>query len=159
MMGLFVGELALRVSSGPDQDFRTFLHVVHTTLIDAYKHQDFQYRQLLQQLDLPPAAPRNPLFDVWFAFQQVDQSEVVLSEKLKFVKHINNNTVALFDLLLRGYEIDGQIQFRFEYYRKIFREERIAQFAGYYLDILEQVLANDQVSLHQIRLQGQENMV
>lgn len=159
MMGLFVGELALRISSGPDQDFRTFLHVVHTTLIDAYKHQDFQYRQLLQQLDLPPAAPRNPLFDVWFAFQQVDQSEVVLSEKLKFVKHINNNTVALFDLLLRGYEIDGQIQFRFEYYRKIFREERMAQFAGYYLDILDQVLANDRVSLRQIRLQGQENMV
>lgn len=159
IMGLFVGELALRSKINSPSGFSSFLKQLNEDVIAAFENQDFQYRELKEKLQPSTEPGRNALFDVWFAFQQVTQSQIKISESTTFIKQINNNTVALFDLLLRAYETDEEIQFRFEYCTKLFTRETIENFAGHYEAILQQVINDDQVEIGNIDIMLSEKEI
>lgn len=142
MLGLFVGELAMRVQVQEEMQMHDLIRAVHEKGVAAFANQDFQYRDLIEALGLDGAAARNPLFDTWFSYQRVESPEICLRPDLTLVKLINDNTVALFDLLLRVYEVEDVFELRIEYWTKLFREETICQIAALYMQLLEQVAAD-----------------
>lgn len=156
MIGLFVGELALRSTIDPANSFHVFLQQLNNDSIDAFKNQDFQYRDLKEKMQPAVAEGRNALFDVWFAFQKLVQPQVEVTESITFIKKINDNTTALFDLLLRAYETDNEIEFRFEYATSLFNRDTIEHFAIYYKNILQQVIRNDREPVNKIDIRQLE---
>jgi len=152
MLGLFVGGLALRTPVRGGDTFRAFFSEMKTAVSDAFEHQDYPYQDLEEVLNLPVEGGRNMLFDTWFAYQKTEKSEVKLTGSLKFKKRVNPNTVALFDLLLRAYEMDGRILFRFEYWEKLFDHPTVERFGECYRHVLLQLIERPHLPIEQVEL-------
>ncbi|MET0463359.1 MAG: condensation domain-containing protein [Chitinophagaceae bacterium] len=143
MLGLFVGELCLFIDIQPGMSVKELISVVHKKGVEAFSNQDFDYRDMLEMYPEFTVSPnRNAVFDTWFSYQVTDSSEIVLADNLSLVKMVNDNTVAMFDLLLRIYQTGDTLELRMEYYRHLFREETIASIADIYMSVLG-IVAND----------------
>lgn len=77
VIGLFSNTVVLRtqVGSGP---FRDYLQQVRRVALDAFSHQDLPFEQVVDALRPERSAAHPPLFQVLFALQSTDASELAL---------------------------------------------------------------------------------
>ncbi len=77
VVGLFSNTVVLRsqVRPGP---FREYLQQVRRAALDAFSHQDLPFEQVVDALRPERSAAHPPLFQVLFALQSTDSSELVL---------------------------------------------------------------------------------
>jgi non-ribosomal peptide synthase protein (TIGR01720 family) len=77
VVGLFSNTVVLRsqVRPGP---FRDYLQQVRRAALDAFSHQDLPFEQVVDALRPERSAAHPPLFQVLFALQSTDSSELVL---------------------------------------------------------------------------------
>jgi amino acid adenylation domain-containing protein len=80
IVGLFVNPVALRADASGHLPFRTFLHQVRQTVLEALDHQDYPYALLVERL-LPNRDPsRSPLCEVTFMLQRAQGFEAGLRQ-------------------------------------------------------------------------------
>ncbi|MCE3296531.1 MAG: amino acid adenylation domain protein [Crocinitomicaceae bacterium] len=151
MIGLFVNTLALRTEVSPELSFVELMNRVKNHVLDAYDNQDLPFEQLINELNLPRDASRNPLFDVMFAYQD-ERKQSFRSADMEVYKASIDTDVSRFDLSLDVIESKEKIALRFEFATSLFKKETVQKYAEYLQRIIRQVLEKPAVTIREIDL-------
>lgn len=140
--GMFVNTLALRNRVDSDRSFSDFLFSVQESAMRAFDHHTFQYEELVETLDIPRTAGRNPLFDVFFSYRQEMEGLKLSNSNIK-IEHYNASPkiTAKFDLNLAILDSE-EISLSFTYRTDLFKQSSISRFSDYMIRIIETVLEN-----------------
>jgi amino acid adenylation domain-containing protein len=158
MMGMFVNTLPIRNYPTADIGFSAFLQQVKAKVLACFQNQSYQYEDLVDELRVKRTTDRNPLFDVLFTYQRLDEAKVE-ADGVIFEPYPSTHNLSQFDLTLWGLELNGQLTFRFEYCTALFKKESIQNFIGYFKSILSSVLAEPEGIVGNIAiLQGEERI-
>ncbi|MCP5046251.1 MAG: amino acid adenylation domain-containing protein, partial [bacterium] len=151
IMGMFVNTLPLRNYPRGDLTFPVFLGQVTKRTLEAFANQDYPYEELVGILPVSRDTGRNPLFDVMFALQNQETSNLELPG-LTLTPYDFENKVSQFDLTLSATEIADGLFFSFEYAASLFREETVQRFTGYFKVALSGVLESPGAKLSDIEI-------
>jgi amino acid adenylation domain-containing protein/non-ribosomal peptide synthase protein (TIGR01720 family) len=141
IIGMFVNMLAMRNRPEGSRTYREFLREVKENSLKAYDHQDYQFEELVDRLNLRRDLSRNPLFDTMFALQNMNIEAMELTG-VKLSPYRLETGTTIFDLSITSMETTEGIGFTLEYCTRLFRKETMERLAGHYLKILEEVTVN-----------------
>jgi tyrocidine synthetase-3 len=142
IIGLFINTLVLRSQVTGERKFSQFLQEVKKNALSAFENQDFFYEQLVRKLGLDGIAgdtPGNPLFNVMLVLQNMDMPDIELPG-LKVTRDLCDTRAAKFDLALYCEEIERKLCFKFEYSRRLFKEETVLRYSRYFSRVIFEVL-------------------
>jgi bacitracin synthase 3 len=149
IVGMFVNTLAMRNYPEGDKTFREFLEEVKENALAAYENQDYQFEELIGQLNIRRDLSRNPLFDTMFVLQNMDNQELSM-EELKITSQPIKNIIAKFDLTLTAVETGDKVKFDMEYCTKLYKAETVARIVRHYIRVIKEITENPQRKLKEI---------
>ncbi|HLP61753.1 MAG TPA: D-alanine--poly(phosphoribitol) ligase subunit DltA, partial [Candidatus Deferrimicrobium sp.] len=155
VMGMFVNTLALRNFPQGENTFKEFLREVKKRTLNAFAHQDYPYDELVEAVNARRDPGRNPLFDVMLALQNIAIPNVEIPG-LKLKRYDYKNRAAKFDMVLMVYEVEKNLSFTFEYGTKLFKQETIERFVGYFKNIISWVTTNPGPKIAEIEILSEE---
>lgn len=135
MIGMFVNTLVMRNQPVGSKVYEDFLQEVKRNALEAYAHQDFQFEELVEKLNIQRDTGRNPIFDVMFTLQNVDVKSFSF-EGLTLTRYKQESKVAKFDIAFSATEGDKEIDFLVEYSSKLFKKETIERMVAHFLKII-----------------------
>ncbi|MCP5053199.1 MAG: amino acid adenylation domain-containing protein, partial [bacterium] len=152
IIGFFVNMLALKTGPGSYKTFRQFLARVRQKAIQAYDNQDYPFEELVNKLQIPREPGRHPLVDTVFAMMDTaaGTGETESPEPAESPSTFYRNSH--FDLSFFAADAGDSIDICIEYSTSLFRHSTIEHLAGYYTEILEQVVKNPGICLDNIKV-------
>jgi amino acid adenylation domain-containing protein len=153
LIGFFVNMLALRTDLSGDPTFRGLLGRVKEVAFAAYAHQDLPFEKLVEELRPVRDLSRQPLFQVLFALQNVPREELVVSGVSLRPFGVEAVTAKL-DLSLYLHETPEGLRGVLEYASDLFDGATIARVAGYFVRLLDGIVADADVRLSALPLIG-----
>ncbi|MGD2084988.1 MAG: amino acid adenylation domain-containing protein [Candidatus Aminicenantes bacterium] len=151
IIGMFVNTLALRNFPFAALTFKEFLKDVRNKTLEAFENQDYLYENLIDQLNLTRDLSRNPLFDVMFMLQNFNIPGIELPQ-LKVKPYEVNNLTSKFDLTLQATETGEILEFTLEYCIRLFREDTIKRFIGYFKKITAYIVENPKMKISEMEI-------
>ncbi|PMB02622.1 non-ribosomal peptide synthetase, partial [Fischerella thermalis CCMEE 5273] len=155
MVGMFVNTLALRNDPKADLRMDRFVNEVAKNTLEALDHQDYPFELLVEKLDLNRDRSRHPLFDVMFAFENVDSAQADVDD-FEVRPYPYENKTTKFDLECKVTEQQGGVQFVLEYSRSLFRRETVERMADHLVRILTVISKDMKVPIGEIELVGRK---
>ncbi len=150
-IGMFVNTLALRNFPKIEYSFRNFLKEVKEKTLNAFKHQEYPFEKLVENVAADLDNSHNPLFDVMFTFQNLDIPELHIPG-LVLKPYPHESVTAKFDLNLISIKKNEALLFTMEYSTKLFKVDTINRFAGYFKDVIAAILENRDTKLGDIEM-------
>ncbi|HEX6292107.1 MAG TPA: amino acid adenylation domain-containing protein [Herpetosiphonaceae bacterium] len=152
LIGMFVSTLALRVNLGDQPSFRELLRRVRNVTAAAYEHQDLPFEQLLEELKHPRSLSYSPIFQIFFALQNVPTPPVDLP-RLRISRFETGNNSVKFDLTLNIEEMSGGgLMACFDYRTDLFLPATIERMAEHYQILLDAILADPEQTITRLPL-------
>lgn len=145
IMGMFVNMLAIRNKPMAKKKFIDFFHEVKENTIQALKNQEYQFDDLIEQLDIKRTLNRNALFDVCFDFQNMETHDLNI-DGIKISPFQFDTQTSAYDLVLtcqqqsKNKEIDCFIDFSTD----LFNEDTMERMQSNYKTILESILKDSE---------------
>ena len=109
LIGFFVNTVVLRTDVSGNPTFRELLQRVRQVAMGAYAHQDIPFEKLVAELQPDRTLSHSPLFQVFFAFQNVPRLPLDLPGVDVTSLEVQSGT-AKFDLSLYLWEEDGGLE-------------------------------------------------
>ncbi|MCP4155327.1 MAG: amino acid adenylation domain-containing protein, partial [bacterium] len=159
IIGMFINTLVLRTRPQGEKTVIQFLEDVKTKTSNAYENQEYQFEDLLDNLDIERDISRNPLFDVLFSWHSMIRStsaEEALDLPTVKNTYRSSRQVAKFDLSWIGFEGDDKIFFNIDYCTKLFKKETIERFIVYFKNIVSTIIREPHIKLSQIEFMPAE---
>ncbi len=137
-IGMFVNTIALRNQPVGTKTVADFLQEAKANSVAAMEHQDYPYGELVKKLhwDTPG---RNPLFDVMFAYQSEQMTDVVFGDKKADLLPIPITT-AKYDFTFNVMPRETGVIIMAEYCTDLFKENTVQRFIDGYKQIVAQML-------------------
>ncbi len=151
LMGMFVNTVAMRNYPKGEKTFKEFLFEIRETALGAFENEEYQFEELVSNLNIPRDNARNPLFDVVFVLENMN-IEGVKVEGLEFKPYAFETKTSKFDFSLIAKKEEGEIKFNFEYCTKLFKKETIERLAEHYVNILKAIAENLEVKLSEVNI-------
>ncbi|MGF9966589.1 amino acid adenylation domain-containing protein [Bacillus rhizoplanae] len=151
MMGVFVNTLAIRSKVDGELPFTQYLQTIKQKTLHALEHQEYQFEDLVEKLDIERSLNRNPLFDVMFAFQNMEMGEWNV-QGLTFKQYDLSHQSEKFDLTWDVTEQNGQIEIVLSYATSLFTRETIEKMTVHFIRILEGIVDNSTIPINQIEM-------
>ncbi|HLP61074.1 MAG TPA: amino acid adenylation domain-containing protein, partial [Candidatus Deferrimicrobium sp.] len=155
IVGMFVNTLALRNFPASGRAFTDFLMEIKERTLAAFQNQDYPFEELVDRVVKNRDTARNPLFDVMFAFQNMDVPGMEIPGLILKPYEFENKT-AKFDLNLDGREENGKLYFNLEYGTRLFKEETARRFCVYFKNIVNAIIENPGIRPVEIEMMGEE---
>jgi len=149
IIGMFVNTLVMRNFPEGNKIFLEFLREVKENALQGFEHQDYQFEELVDKLDVPRDLSRNPLFDMMFSLQNMDIAALEFNG-LKLFPYEFTNKVAKFDLSLEVVEVNKCLEFTLQYYTKLFKRESIERLCRHFVNILKSIVIQPQIKIADI---------
>ncbi|MBD2414279.1 non-ribosomal peptide synthetase [Nostoc calcicola FACHB-389] len=149
LIGFFVNTLVLRTDLSGNPTFQQLLSRVRTSALEAYKHQDLTFDQLVEALNPERNVSHTPLFQVMFDFRNaplLPEMPDLVANQLKV-----ENETAQFDLSL-SVEVGQRLMVSFEYNTDLFDGTTIARMLEHFQNLLSAIVANPQTQLSDLSL-------
>ncbi len=151
IIGLFVNSLAIRSCPTDEKSVFGFVTEIKERLYLSYQNQDYPFDKLVEKLRIPRVAGRNPLYDVAFVMHNMETPRLEI-EGLYCESYPVDLNSAKFDLTLYAVEEQGEVSLDFEYSTELFAAETIRRLAGWYLRIVEQLIADPACKLGDVTI-------
>ncbi|HEX8242788.1 MAG TPA: condensation domain-containing protein, partial [Longimicrobium sp.] len=155
LIGFFVNTLVLRTDLGGDLSFREVLGRVREATLGAYEHQELPFEKLVAELQPERSLSHSPLFQVSFSLTSVEGSRPGLPG-LRIESAYTDSETAKFDLSLAVNEGSRGLHAALTYGTDLFDESTIRRMLGHLERVLEQVGADGELRLSELRLLGEE---
>ncbi|MEO1624116.1 MAG: amino acid adenylation domain-containing protein, partial [Bacteroidota bacterium] len=153
-VGFYTNTLVLRNQFEPTDDWTSLLRKVRQTTLDAFRHSDYPFDDLVEALGVKRDLSRSPIFDVWvqLAEQGNDTTSLFQLDGLTVADFPVENTVSKFDLAFFFEETKDGILLDLEYNTSLFEQHTIEALLTYYQQLILQLQASTATSLKDIRL-------
>ncbi len=151
IVGMFVNTLAMRNRPEGEKTYKQFLQSVKNNCIEAYKHQDYPFEDLVTKLDIRRDMSRNPMFDTMFTLQNTGSSNINI-EGLKILPFDSEEKFSKFDFSLDALETNEGIKFTLEYCTKLFTKETMETLSVYFINIIKEIVKNHDIKLSEIEI-------
>jgi amino acid adenylation domain-containing protein len=156
IIGFFVNQLVLISSPKKEKTFSHFLKEVKDQVLTAFENQDYPLEELLEQLGIKRKPGHHPLFDVVFTLNRLetnnDRQDQKETQREIAVQYNVKNPTAKYDLVMACLERGDTLSFSIEYAARLFKEETIRRFIGYFKEIAIAVLQDKHIHLGDIQL-------
>ncbi|MGB3467872.1 MAG: condensation domain-containing protein, partial [Cyclobacteriaceae bacterium] len=159
MLGMFVNTLALRLHVDSGTSFTEYLASLKERVLSSFDHQNYQYEELIDALQLARDTSRNPLFDVMFNYTREEAATFVQERGLEGLEasHLKQaNIVAKFDLTLNVTHTETDIKLSFNYNIDLFKESTIVRFCDYLRRIIDEVTLDANRKIYDIDILSEE---
>jgi len=137
-IGMFVNTVVLRSKPVGEKTAAEFMTEVKTDSIDAIEYQDYPYGELVKKLNIS-SGDRNPLFDVMFAYQSEEMTDIVFGDSKAEILSVPITT-SKYDFTFNLMPRENGAVLMAEYCTDLFKESTIQRFITGYKLILEQML-------------------
>jgi acyl carrier protein/NADP-dependent 3-hydroxy acid dehydrogenase YdfG len=151
IIGMFVNMMPMRCRLRPDKPFKEFLMEVKEKVLAAVENQDYQFDRLVSALGLKRDPSGNPLFNVVFNMINVDGGEAG-DTNLKVLSYEYKHEATVFDLILSASEGTEMVTMALKYSTQLFKQTTIEKMIERYVDIINHVLANSEITLEDIKV-------
>ncbi|MDQ1350460.1 MAG: hypothetical protein QG657_762 [Acidobacteriota bacterium] len=155
IIGVFVNTLVLRNYPWGESTFEEFLRGIKEKTLEAFENQDYQFENLVDKVEKIRDTGRNPMFDVMFIMQNVDSPKINMPNA-RVKPYPYQNLTAKFDLKLDCVERIEEIELRFEYSTRLFKEDTLKRFIRYFLRIVSTVTTNPAKKIGDIEIISDE---
>jgi non-ribosomal peptide synthetase component F len=150
-MGLFANTLAIRNNLNQNLSFIAFLSKVKENTLEAFDNQDFQFEDLISELNVDRDNSKHQSIDILFSFNNIEHDRfeipVLITEPIFY-----ENKITKLDLELDCAYSENELEFTFTYYKKVFNRSTIERFIEYFKNIFHSVILNRNVKLSEIHL-------
>ncbi|AXY73694.1 amino acid adenylation domain-containing protein [Paraflavitalea soli] len=151
VMGLFVNTLPVKCQVEGTLTFQQFLARVKTKVLTCFEQQSYPYDELVNQLNIERNTSRNLLFDVMFAYLNIQEAKLEFPG-LTLSPYDFKHPVSKFDYTLQAYDNGEQIHMSIEYATDLFRRPTIERFTRYFNTILQTVTATPAIQVAAISM-------
>ncbi|WP_444626224.1 amino acid adenylation domain-containing protein [Flavobacterium columnare] len=151
-IGFYANTLALRTNVEKTQSFLNLLQYNKTQLLEAYKHQEYPFDELVSNLKLPYNSSRNPLFDVMISLQENSNSNIIALENTTIKKIIPQDETSKFDLTFSFHQEEDKLNLELNYDSDIYEEFFIKNLIAHFSNILEKVARNSDQLISEIEI-------
>jgi len=139
VIGMLVNTLAMRNYPSGDKFFKEFLQEVKIRALAAFKNQEYPFEELVDNITLNRDTGRNPVFDVMFSLQNIEEYKNEAAEITEQDSYLHIKGTSKFDLNLAAIEIGDRILCRLQYSTSLFKPESIEKIIGYFKNILKEL--------------------
>ncbi len=151
IIGMFVNTLAMRNYPEQNKTIVKLIREVKENSLKVYENQDYQFEELVEKLNITRDVSRNPLFDMVFAMQNIEQTEVRLKDLYVKVYEADNK-ISKFDITFTAAETGEKIRLNIQYCTKLYKKDTIERMYGHLIKILRQTIENPEVQIKEIEL-------
>ncbi|ADL53611.1 non-ribosomal peptide synthetase [Clostridium cellulovorans] len=155
LMGMFVNTLVLKAELSDDKSFFELLQEVKENVVGAFDNQNYQFEELIEDLNLPRDLSRNPVFDVMFSLFSVDDNDTSM-DGLNIKPLSLENEISKFDITLAALEMGKNIEFTMEYSTKLFKKQTIERMMKHYINLLEVIVDKPKALVSDIDINSSE---
>ena len=145
-IGMFVNTIALRNKPVGTKSVAEFLQEVKENSVNAINHQDYPYGVLVKKLDIH-TPDLNPLFDVMFAYQSEQMTDVVFGDKKVELLPVPITT-SKYDFTFNVMPRENDVVIMAEYCTDLFKEHTVQRFVNGYKLVLAQMLDSQKFLKH-----------
>ncbi|MCP4147631.1 MAG: AMP-binding protein, partial [bacterium] len=151
LIGLFINVLAIRNTPRKEKLVGDFLEEVKGNTLRAFENQEYPFGELVEKLDPGKKIGRNPIYDVELLLQNFEMP-VMETEGLRFTPYETELTNTQVDITLTIIETTGTLTFTLNYCTDLFKQGTMERFFKHYLNILEAVSINREISLGDVEM-------
>ncbi len=152
-LGIFINMLAIRLKPNRSQAFLTFLEEVKHTVLEGYRHQDYPFDVLVNELNLPRETSRSPLFDVMVLLEKQDAKQIANSlQSVDIEEYVVELDNAKYDLTFHFTETPSGLSLRLEYNAELYSCLRMDRMGQHLKVLLKEIVDNPVQSASSINL-------
>jgi amino acid adenylation domain-containing protein/FkbH-like protein len=151
VIGMFVNTLAMRNFPEGDKTFFEFLEDVKRNSIEAYEHEQYQFEELVEKLEIRRDISRNPIFDTVFVMQSGEEEKIEV-EGITFSPYELEKRISKFDLTLSAMEAQDGLYMDIEYSTKLFKRETIERMKEHFIKLIEEIIEDKDKKISVINL-------
>ncbi|KPV55998.1 hypothetical protein QJ48_30065, partial [Paenibacillus sp. A3] len=157
LLGMFVSTLAIRSAPAREKTFRQYIEELKEITMSAYEHADYPFEELVEQVVQQRDISRNPIFDVMFALQNMEQFELSMTD-VKVSSYELDNSISKFDLSLFVSEQGDRLHCALEYATALFEPGTIARWRDNFIVLLRHVVSDPEIPLGKADLLGSQDL-
>ncbi|WP_157357541.1 non-ribosomal peptide synthetase [Amycolatopsis nigrescens] len=151
LIGFFVNTVVFRGDLGGNPTFGELLARTRERALDGYAHQDLPFERLVDALGVPRETNRNPLVQVFFAWQNTPAGDFELPG-LDISRIEPGTRGSKFDLTLSLEEVADGLRGFVEYSSDLFLPDTIRRFARHYETVLAAAVRAPDVRISELPL-------
>ncbi len=141
LIGFLVNTLAVRTHFDDNASFAAVLQANKQTILDAFAHQHIPFEMLVEELKPERSLSHNPIFQILFALQNNEQSQLQLTD-LRMRPMRRGHHIIKFDLEVFAVESEGRLALAWNYNTDLFVESSIVRLADSFSRLLHGMLDN-----------------
>lgn len=151
LIGMFVNTLVLRHQVPKDIKLKELIVQVKDQCLKCFKHQDFQFEDVVKALKIPRENNYHPLFNVMFVFQNVGNTRIEM-EGMNFEVYPFNNSIAKFDLTFEVVPDDKGLRIGLNYLTGLYHEQTAERMMTDYVYILKAMCIDFEAKVGDVKL-------
>ncbi len=156
IVGIFCNTLGLRNYPKGDLTVTEFLSAVRESTVKSLDNQFCPYEDLVDELKVPRVINRTPLFDVYLAYGQDFDYDLLDYPDLKMELFDTAFSIAKFDLTLGILDAGDELKIFMVGHQDLFTQATIDRFASYLKQVIVEIIANPDKRLEDIDMLTEE---